>query len=150
MDRGKPLKQKGKLMRKTCSLLLMLLLVMACVSPKTGAPSEQTAVHSTMEVPVMTNAPASIETAEAKPDESIAPETTEQPAAEPTAAPAFVAEGYPVFDFETKTVTLNSGYAMPILGIGTYALSDSQAENSTYWALKAGFRLIDTGPHLRQ
>lgn len=131
-------------MRKTCSLLLMLLLVTACVSPKTGAPSEQTAVHSTMEVPVMTNAPASIETAEAKPDESIAPETTEQPAAEPTAAPAFVAEGYPVFDFETKTVTLNSGYAMPILGIGTYALSDSQAENSTYWALKAGFRLIDT------
>ena len=122
----------------------MLLLVMACVSPKTGAPSEQTAVHSTMEVPVMTNAPASIETAEAKPDESIAPETTEQPAAEPTAAPAFVAEGYPVFDFETKTVTLNSGYAMPILGIGTYALSDNQAENSTYWALKAGFRLIDT------
>ena len=122
----------------------MLLLVMACVSPKTGAPSEQTAVHSTMEVPVMTNAPASIETAEAKPDESIAPETTEQSAAEPTAAPAFVAEGYPVFDFETKTVTLNSGYAMPILGIGTYALSDSQAENSTYWALKAGFRLIDT------
>lgn len=33
---------------------------------------------------------------------------------------------------------------MPILGIGTYALSDSQAENSVYWALKAGFRLIDT------
>ena len=33
---------------------------------------------------------------------------------------------------------------MPILGIGTYALSDQQAENSVYWALKAGFRLIDT------
>ncbi|MBQ6979338.1 MAG: aldo/keto reductase [Clostridia bacterium] len=53
-------------------------------------------------------------------------------------------EGYPVFDFSEKTVKLNSGYEMPILGIGTYALSDSQAENSTYWALKAGFRLIDT------
>lgn len=25
-----------------------------------------------------------------------------------------------------------------------FSLSDSQAENSTYWALKAGFRLIDT------
>ncbi len=48
------------------------------------------------------------------------------------------------FDFDTKTVTLNSGYEMPILGIGTYALSDEQAENSVYWALKAGFRLIDT------
>ena len=25
-----------------------------------------------------------------------------------------------------------------------FSLSDSQAENSTYWALRAGFRLIDT------
>ncbi|MCR5235849.1 MAG: hypothetical protein K6E34_01435, partial [Lachnospiraceae bacterium] len=30
---------------------------------------------------------------------------------------------YPVFDFDKKVVTLNSGYEMPILGIGTYALS---------------------------
>ncbi len=50
----------------------------------------------------------------------------------------------PGFDLEKKAVTLNSGHEMPILGIGTYALSDSEAENSTYWALKAGFRLIDT------
>lgn len=53
-------------------------------------------------------------------------------------------EGYPVFDFDNKTVTLNSGYKMPILGLGMFSLSDSEAENSTYWALKAGFRLIDT------
>ncbi len=53
-------------------------------------------------------------------------------------------EGYPVFDFENKTVTLNSGYDMPILGLGMFSLSDSEAENSTYWALKAGYRLIDT------
>ena len=52
--------------------------------------------------------------------------------------------GYPTFDFSSRTVTLNSGYKMPLLGIGTWALSDTQAENSTYWALKAGFRLIDT------
>lgn len=51
---------------------------------------------------------------------------------------------YPVFNFESKTVTLNSGYEMPILGLGMFSLSDSEAENSTYWALKAGFRLIDT------
>ena len=57
---------------------------------------------------------------------------------------AALAEGYPVFDFGKKTVTLNSGYEMPILGLGMFSLSDSQAENSTYWALKAGFRLIDT------
>ena len=51
---------------------------------------------------------------------------------------------YPTFDFIKKTVTLNSGYEMPILGLGMFSLSDSEAENSTYWALKAGFRLIDT------
>ncbi len=51
---------------------------------------------------------------------------------------------YPAFDFSEKKVRLNSGYDMPILGLGMFALSDSQAENSTYWALKAGFRLIDT------
>lgn len=67
-----------------------------------------------------------------------APSTTDD--GETAEAPAERA----AFDFDTKTVTLNSGYEMPILGIGTYALSDSQAENSVYWALKAGFRLIDT------
>ena len=51
---------------------------------------------------------------------------------------------YPEFDFNKKTVTLNSGYEMPVLGLGMFSLSDSEAENSTYWALKAGFRLIDT------
>ena len=51
---------------------------------------------------------------------------------------------YPVFDIENRTVKLNSGYDMPILGLGMFSLSDSQAEKATYWALKAGFRLIDT------
>lgn len=48
------------------------------------------------------------------------------------------------FDFEKKTVLLNSGYEMPIIGIGTYLLSSSQAEQSVYNALKVGMRLIDT------
>ena len=50
----------------------------------------------------------------------------------------------PVFDLQKGTVTLNNGIEMPILGIGTFALSDSDAEESVYWALKDGFRLIDT------
>ena len=54
------------------------------------------------------------------------------------------ADSYPEFNFETRTVALNSGYEMPVLGLGMFSLSDNQAENSTYWALKAGFRLIDT------
>ena len=48
------------------------------------------------------------------------------------------------FDLEKRTVQLNSGYEMPVLGIGTYALSSGQAEKSVYWALKDGYRLIDT------
>lgn len=48
------------------------------------------------------------------------------------------------FNFETRTVKLNSGYDMPIIGIGTYLLSTAQAEESVYNALKVGMRLIDT------
>lgn len=48
------------------------------------------------------------------------------------------------FDMERGTVMLNSGYEMPILGIGTFRLTPEQAENSVYNALKDGYRLIDT------
>lgn len=48
------------------------------------------------------------------------------------------------FDLEAGTVMLNSGYEMPILGIGMFQLSQSEAENSVYWALRDGYRLIDT------
>ena len=51
---------------------------------------------------------------------------------------------YPDFNFDTGTVTLNSGYEMPILGIGCFSLSQEEAENSVYWALSDGYRLIDT------
>lgn len=61
-----------------------------------------------------------------------------------TMAQTVYAESCPEFNFKSRTVTLNSGYEMPILGLGMFSLSDSQAEDSTYWALKAGFRLIDT------
>ena len=48
------------------------------------------------------------------------------------------------FDFDSQTVLLNSGYRMPIIGLGTWTLDNSQAENSVYHALKCGMRLIDT------
>ena len=50
----------------------------------------------------------------------------------------------PEFDLQKGTVTLNNGIEMPILGIGTFSLSDSDAEESVYWALHDGYRLIDT------
>ena len=48
------------------------------------------------------------------------------------------------FDLEKGTVMLNSGYEMPIIGLGTWTLSDDEAENSVYHAIKSGMRLIDT------
>lgn len=50
----------------------------------------------------------------------------------------------PVFDFATRTVRLNSGYEMPIMGLGTYSLSDEECYNSVTALLDAGGRLIDT------
>ena len=48
------------------------------------------------------------------------------------------------FNFDTKTVTLNSGYEMPLNGIGTYSLTGDECYNSITSALNSGVRLIDT------
>ena len=69
-------------------------------------------------------------------------ETTAQPTtAQPVAKDETSASE---FDFDSKTVKLNSGYEMPILGLGTWTLSNEEAENSVYHALKDGYRSIDT------
>lgn len=48
------------------------------------------------------------------------------------------------FDFSTRTVTLNSGYTMPINGLGTYSLHGDECINAVKSALQCGVRLIDT------
>lgn len=48
------------------------------------------------------------------------------------------------FNFDTKTVILNSGYEMPLNGIGTYSLTGDICYNSIRSALDSGVRLIDT------
>lgn len=48
------------------------------------------------------------------------------------------------FDFETKTVMLNSGYEMPINGLGTYSLHGDECISAVKSALSNGVRLIDT------
>lgn len=54
------------------------------------------------------------------------------------------------FDLESgvngyaPTVMLNSGYEMPILGLGTYSLQGETCKNSVKSALASGVRLIDT------
>ncbi|WP_320170508.1 aldo/keto reductase [Maridesulfovibrio sp.] len=48
------------------------------------------------------------------------------------------------FNFKEKNVLLNSGYKMPIVGIGTYSLQDDVCVTSVIEHLKIGGRLIDT------
>ncbi len=52
-------------------------------------------------------------------------------------------------EYAIPDVMLNSGYTMPVIGLGTWALSNEQAENSVYHALKCGMRLIDTARYYR-
>ncbi len=57
-----------------------------------------------------------------------------------------IESGMPVgqFDLKTGTVKLNSGYTMPIIGLGTWTLTGKTCENAVYEAIKSGDRLIDT------
>lgn len=48
------------------------------------------------------------------------------------------------FDFGARAVMLNSGYEMPIVGLGTYALADDVCVGSVNALLENGGRLIDT------
>ena len=48
------------------------------------------------------------------------------------------------FDFERRTVMLNSGYEMPLNGLGTYSLHGEECISSVKTALSNGVRLIDT------
>jgi diketogulonate reductase-like aldo/keto reductase len=116
-------------MRKLRSLCILLLLALTF----TGCAMNGNTTDTTVSTNESTNLLPEITA-----DETKDPASTDEPQKTPDEG------GYPVFDFTKKTVTLNSGYEMPILGLGMFNLSSSQAENSTYWALKAGFRLIDT------
>lgn len=51
---------------------------------------------------------------------------------------------HPPFDLAGRTVRLNNGQLMPILGIGTFRLSPERAAESVETALREGYRLIDT------
>lgn len=48
------------------------------------------------------------------------------------------------FNFATKSVKLNSGYEMPLNGLGTYSLTGDTCYNAVSSALESGVRLIDT------
>ena len=108
-------------MKKTLSILLALLLTGILAACGNGITND-----------------SALETA---PPESQMEEAATSEAEPPTAE---LISTEPEFDLDAGTVTLNNGVSMPILGIGTFALSDSEAEESVYWALQDGYRLIDT------
>ena len=89
--------------------------------------------------------PAASESAESSaPAESGASETPPSDTAEESIVPAQEGETDSAeenpgnFNLETATVTLNSGYEMPIMGLGTYSLSDEECYNSVTALLEAG------------
>ena len=47
-----------------------------------------------------------------------------------------------VFDFNSKTVLLNSGYPMPIMGLGTYALDYNTCVNSVMALIENDQRML--------
>ena len=51
------------------------------------------------------------------------------------------------FSITEKIAKLNNGIKMPIIGLGTWTLSNDEAEESVYVAIKTGFRLIDTAQY---
>ena len=121
-------------MRKTIVFLLCLSMVSAFAAcGNTASPNDEDEITSTTEAN---------ETSERS-------EPQETDAAIQESAENGTTEGVSEFNFDTKTVTLNNGIEMPILGIGTFKLSVQEAENSVYWALRDGYRLIDTAQMYR-
>ena len=111
--------------QKWISILISGILLIGCL---TGCNND--AANSSE--PESTSPPSASETVDSSSSEG------ENPGAETSA---------PVFDFESRTVMLNSGYEMPIAGLGTYALSDEECYNSVTALLEAGGRLIDTASY---
>jgi diketogulonate reductase-like aldo/keto reductase len=50
---------------------------------------------------------------------------------------------------QVPTIELHNGLEMPLLGFGVFQMTDEEAEQSIYEALKAGYRLIDTAASYR-
>lgn len=58
--------------------------------------------------------------------------------------------GIDLFDLKSgksgkaPVITLNSGYEMPVVGLGTYSLHGSTCTNAVRTAIESGYRMIDT------
>ena len=114
--------------KRTISAVLTLILFPFCASACRSAEPSQTAGRE-----------LAIE--QAAPEE---PSGRSTGTANITEGEAMIDEHAKEFDFENHTVLLNSGYTMPIMGLGTYALDHDTCVNSVKTLLENGGRLIDT------
>ena len=123
-------------MKRLCKLtivILFMLLLSSCGQKSDREPNAEGEADQTKSIEAETGKAKNIET-----DET-ADENNTQTQEDEGAMKRDI-----IFDFETKMVTLNSGYRMPIYEIGTYSLTDSECIDSVTAALENGVRLIDT------
>ena len=128
-------------MKRLCKLaivILFMLLLSSCGQKSDREPNAEGEADQTKSIEAETGKAKNIEMDELA-EESPADENNTQTQEDEGAMKRDI-----TFDFETKTVTLNSGYRMPIYGIGTYSLTDSECVDSVTAALENGVRLIDT------
>ena len=151
-------------MKRLFSILLSLALCMiAAGCSNTGGQTSSQPANSSLESsgavqtpPSSQTEPSGSQSESSQPEEPASSSPPETPSSsdgselpeEPSSAVSEPVSAQPsdgsAFDPGTGTVQLNSGETMPVLGIGTFRLSQEQAENSVYWALRDGYRLIDT------
>lgn len=128
-------------MKRLCKLaivILFMLLLSSCGQKSDREPNAEGEADQTKSIEAETGKAKNIEMDESA-EESPADENNTQTQEDEGAMKRDI-----TFDFKTKTVTLNSGYRMPIYGIGTYSLTDSECIDSVTAALENGVRLIDT------
>ena len=111
------------------TLTFMFLLGMTACG-QTQAPQKTPAASESAE----SSAPAESEASETQPRDTTEESTVPAPEGETDSAE----ENPGNFNLETATVTLNSGYEMPVMGLGTDSLSDEECYNSVTALLEAG------------
>lgn len=115
-------------MKRAVSFLLSLIIVFALIACGNSGQREQTS-GETQENIADTEESSGQESADDKKEKESNVSSEENPGG---------------FDLENHTVMLNSGYEMPIMGLGTYSLTEEECYNSVTALLEAGGRLIDT------
>lgn len=126
-------------------LHVLLALLLTCLLLAGCAGDTSRTVESSERPESSSQAAAPTPAADSKiPSSSLAEEASVEPESSQAESEAPAEKAVGEFDLESGTVLLNNGIEMPILGIGCFRLSSEEAENSVYWALKDGYRLIDT------